>query len=82
MIGIASMDISRYTVEIKNHAFKRALERGIYPDLIEETLLKGKKEIYGKHGIKFINEGAKRTLICVGQIIGTKITIYTIEEKN
>jgi len=82
LIGITSMDISRYTLEIKNHAFKQALERGIHPDLIEEALLKGKKELYGKHGVKFINEGAKRTLICVGQIIGTKITIFTIEEKH
>lgn len=76
------MDISKYNVEIKHHVFRRALERGIYPDLIEETILKGKIERFGKHGMKFISKGAKRTIICVGEIIGTKLKIITIEEGN
>jgi len=76
------MDVSRYELEIKHHVFKRAMERGIHPDMIEETLLKGKLERHGKHGIKFINKGAKRTIICVGELIGTKLKIFTIEEGN
>lgn len=58
------------------------MERGIHPDMIEETLLKGKMKRYGKHGVKFINKGAKRTIICVGRLIGTKLKIFTIEEGN
>lgn len=76
------MDISKYEIEIKRHAFTRALERGIHPDMIEDTIINGKVTRYGKHGVKFIKKGAKRTLICVGQIVGTKITIFTIEEGN
>ena len=76
------MDISKYELEIKHHVFKQAMERGIPPDMIEDTLLKGKMERYGKHGVKFINKGAKKTIICVGQLIGTKIKIFTIEEGN
>ena len=76
------MDISKHDVEIKRHAFLRALERGIDPDMIEQTLLRGKMEKFGKHGVKFINKGAKRTIICVGEILGTRIRIFTIEEGN
>ena len=74
------MDISSYDVEIKRHALIRAMVRGIHPDLIEDTLRKGKIEKYGKHGVKFVSKGSKRTIICVGQIVGTRITIFTIEE--
>lgn len=76
------MDISRYELEIKRHAFVQAMKRGIHPDMIEETLLKGRMERYGKHGVKFINKGSKRTIICVGELIGTKLKIFTIEEGN
>lgn len=73
------MDLSKYDVEIKRHAFARAMARGIHPDHIEETLQKGKVERYGKHGVKFVSKGSKGTVICVGQIVGTRITIFTIE---
>lgn len=76
------MDISRYDVEIKRHVFIQALKRGIHPDLIEDTLRKGTVEPYGKNGVKFINKGSKRTIICVGEIVGTTITVFTIEEGN
>ena len=75
------MDISRYDVEIKHHAFVQAMMRGIDPDLIEDTLALGKIEKHGKHGVKFIRKG-RRTIICVGQIIGNKIKIFTVEEGN
>ncbi|MDO8643225.1 MAG: hypothetical protein Q7R76_06645 [Candidatus Woesearchaeota archaeon] len=59
----------------------RAIQRGIDPDLIQDTLYKGRVERYGKHGVKFISQG-KRTIICVGQIISTKLVIFTIEQGN
>ena len=58
------------------------MKRGIHPDLIEDTLQKGKIERYGKQGIKFISKGTKRTIICVGEITGVTIKIFTIEEGN
>ncbi len=76
------MDISKYDLVIKRHVFERAMQRGIHPDLIEDTLSKGKIKRFGKHGIKFINRGSKRTIICVGELIGDKLKIITIEEGN
>ena len=76
------MDISQYDVQIKNHVIIQAFRRGIHPDLIEDTLCKGRIRLYGKNGIKVISEGSKRTIICVGRIDGTKIIIFTIEEGN
>ena len=76
------MDISRYNLDIKFHVFRRALERGIHPDMIENTIYKGKVERFGKHGIKFVNKGSKRTLICVGELVGNKLKIITVEEGN
>lgn len=76
------MDISKYELDIKLHVFQRALERGIHPDLIEDTIFKGKVERFGKHGIKFVSRGSKRTIICVGELIGIKLKIKTIEEEK
>ena len=55
---------------------------GIHPDLIEDTVKKGKIERFEKHGIKFVSKGSKRTLICIGEISTTTIKIITIEEGN
>ena len=77
-----SLDISKYELIIRKHVFDRALKREIDPDMIEQALLKGKMERFGKHGVKFINKGAKKTIVCVGQIIGTTLKIFTIEEGN
>ena len=74
------MDILKYDLEIKRHAFERAMQRGIHPDMIEDTVLKGKIKRFGKHGVKFISKGSKRTIICVGEIVGNKLKIMTIEE--
>ena len=76
------IDISKYEIEITRHAFVQALKRGMHPDFIEDILRNGMVENYGKHGVKFINKGSKRTVICIGQIIGVKIKIFTIEEGN
>ena len=76
------MDISNYELEIKHHAFIQALKRNLHPDLIEDTIINGKIERYGKHNVRFISKGSKRIIICVGQILGLKIKIFTIEEGN
>lgn len=76
------MDLSRFTVEIKRHAFIRALEHGIHPDHIEDVIKHGKMDRYGKNGIQFRKKGQKRTIICVGDLKGTAITIFTIEEAS
>jgi hypothetical protein len=76
------IDISKYELEIKRHVLLQALKRGIDPDIVEQAILKGKMERFGKHGVKFVNKGAKKTVICVGQIIRTKLKIFTIEESN
>ena len=76
------MDISQYDLVIKRHVFERAMQRGIHPDIIEGTLLRGKVKRFGKHGIKFISKGSKRTIICVGELIGDRLKIITIEEGN
>ena len=76
------MDISQYDLIIKRHVFERAMQRGIHPDIIEATLSKGKIKRFGKHGIKFVNKGSKRTIICVGELVGNRLKIITIEEGN
>ena len=76
------MDILKYDLEIKRHAFELAMQRGIHPDMIEDTVLKGKIKRFGKHGVKFMSRGPKRTIICVGEIVGNKLKIMTIEEGN
>ncbi len=74
------MDISKYNLTIKRHAFEQAIKRGIHPDMIEQTLLKGRIKKLGKHGVKFINKGSKKNIICIGEIIGCELKIITIEE--
>ena len=76
------MDITQYEIEIKRHAFIRAMERGITPDMIEATLKGGKLEYFGKNNVKFCKEYKNFTVICVDEIIGTKIKIVTIETKG
>ena len=71
-----------YDIEVKHHAFIRAMQRGITPDRIEDTIINGQIKHFGKHGIKFIKRGKKATLICVGQIKGLTISILTIETKR
>jgi len=76
------MDTSKYDLEIKHHVFIQAMKRGIHPDFIEDMLAKGRLERFGKNGVKFISQGSKKTIICVGEMMGTKIRIFTIEEGN
>ena len=75
------MDISKYEIDVKKHVYWRALQRNIDIDELEDLLKKSQIKRFGKHGIKFINKGSKRIIICVGHIVGTRIKIFTIEEK-
>ena len=76
------MDIHQYDIEIKRHAFIRALQRMISPDKIESTIKGGQIKRFGKHNIKFIKRYKGFTVICVGEISGNKIKILTIERGN
>jgi len=72
------VNIDDYEIEIRRHAFIRAMQRGISPDLIEATLRRGKQKKFGKNHIKFV----KGKIVCVGQIIKNIIRIITIERKK
>jgi hypothetical protein len=76
------MDITQYEIEIKRHAFIRAVERGVTPDMIETTLKGGKIERFGKNNLKFYKKYKRFTVVCVDQIIGTVIKIVTIETEG
>ena len=76
------MDIKNYEIEIKRHAFIRAMQRGITPDMIEATLKGGTIKRFGKNNVKFYKRYKRFTVICVDEIIGTKIKIVTIETKG
>jgi hypothetical protein len=76
------MDITQYEIEIKRHALIRAMQRGITPDMVEATLKGGKIARFGKRNIKFYKKYKEFTVVCVDEIIGTKIKIVTIETKG
>lgn len=76
------MDIAQYEIEIKRHAFIRAMQRGVTPGMIEATLKGGRIKRFGKNNVKFSKEYKKFTVICVDEIIGSKIKIVTIETKG
>jgi hypothetical protein len=75
------MNISQYEIEIKRHAFIRAMERGITPDMIEATLKGGTIKRFGKNNVKFMKKYKQCTIVCVDEIIGHRIKIVTIEKK-
>jgi hypothetical protein len=64
---------------ISHHAFRRALERRIFPDMIEATIKAGITERCGKNRIKFIRKYKRGNVICVGEIKNGLIKIITIE---
>lgn len=73
------ISFNRYRVVITNHTLRRCIDRRIDPDIIEETIQCGKVKRHGKHGIKFIKRGKKRTITLVGEIKGNEIYIFTVE---
>ncbi len=76
------MDITRYDFEIKRHAFIRAMQRKVTPDMIEATLKSGKIERFGKNNVRFIKDYKRFLVICVGEMAGTKVKIFTVETKG
>jgi hypothetical protein len=58
------------------------VQRGITPDMIEATLRGGTIKRFGKNNLKFYKRYKRFTVICVDQIIGTKIKIITIEARG
>ena len=76
------MDRTKYIIEIKHHVFIRAMERQITPDRIEDTINNGRIELFGNDRLKFIKQGNKKSLICICEIRGLKISIFTIETKG
>ena len=76
------MDFNKMEFEIKRHAFIRAMERGITPDVIEATLKGGKVVKHGKNRYKFFKQYKNFTVICVDRMECDKIIIVTIEAKT
>ena len=76
------VDRTKFDIEIKRHAFIRATQRGITPDMVEATIMGGKIKRYGKNYVKFIQTYKRFKVICVGEITGMKIKIITIETKG
>jgi len=72
-------DLSKYTIRMTEHVFLRALERDIDPELLP-LVLQGETCRFGKNYVRFTRPG-KRTLICVGEIKGNVIKIFTVEER-
>lgn len=75
------MDRTRYDIDVKRHVFIRATQRGVTPDRIEEVLMSGRLERIGNDRVRFVKEGKKRDIICVGEVRGLRIVIFTIETK-
>ena len=73
------MDFTKFEFEISRHAFIRAMERGVTPDMIEATLCGGKVVRHGKNRYKFCMKYSDFTVICVDRVEGERIVIVTIE---
>ncbi|MBU2560951.1 MAG: hypothetical protein KKD17_01545 [Nanoarchaeota archaeon] len=73
------MDITQYRFEVKRHAFIRALQRGVTPDMIEATLKGGRVQRFGKRNIRFYKDYKRFTVVCVDEVVGDTIKIVTIE---
>jgi hypothetical protein len=82
MISIDIMDITQYKFEIRRHAFIRAMERGVTPDMIEATIKSGEIMRFGKNNVKFRKVYKRFAVICVDEIIGSTIKIVTIETQK
>jgi len=71
---------NHWEIELTNHATLRAIEKEIFPDMIEATIKGGRIKEFGKTHVKFIKEYKRGTVICVGiKRGGNKIDILTIE---
>ncbi len=77
-----TVDTEKYEFEIKRHAFIRAMQRNVSPDMIEATLKGGKIEKFGKNNIRFMKKYKRFDVICVGEINNMKVKIFTVEIKE
>ena len=68
-------------VVVTRHAFKRAKQRGISPDLVFEVLKSGKLKRFGKNRVRIEKEFRKFTAICVDEIYGNTLWIVTVEKR-
>ena len=75
------MEISYLNIDIRRHALIRAMERCITPDMVEATIKCGKIERFGKNYIRFSKQYKRFTVICIGEVAGTRLKIITIEAK-
>lgn len=75
------MDVEDYTIDISHHAFKRALQRRIYPDMVEATIKSGKRVVVGKNYVKFVRSYGDFSIQCVGQVCGLTIKVITVTRK-
>lgn len=71
-----------YTIILTRHAYRRAIERGIHSDMIEEAIQQGRMEWFGKNRVKIIKEYHKATVIFVDEKIGNTINIVTVTKKE
>tara|TARA_Y100000310_G_C20692001_1_gene822917 strand:- start:2962 stop:3198 length:237 start_codon:yes stop_codon:yes gene_type:complete len=71
----------KYKIIITRHAFIRAIQRKIDPDIIEQVLQTGKTKIFGKNKIRIEKKLKKFSVICIDEIIGDTIKIVTITKK-
>ncbi len=67
---------------LTRHAFVRAIQRKVDPDLVEDTLQTGKMKKYSKGRVKFEKRFKQFTIICVDEITENVIKIVTIEKKR
>jgi len=79
---VISLNINHYDIKVTRHAFIRAHERQITPDMIYATVRGGKIKRFGKNNYKFYRRYKRFTVVCVDQIYGDKIVIATVETKG
>ena len=72
----------KYRIIITRHAFVRAMQRHIHPDLVEDTLQSGKMKRFGKGRVKFEKRFKQFTVICIDEITESRIKIVTIEKRR
>lgn len=72
----------QYKIVLTRHAFVRAMQRKVNPDLIENALQTGKMKKHGKGRVKFEKRFKQFTITCVDEITGNVIKIVTIEKKR
>jgi hypothetical protein len=76
------MDIRGYDIVVKRHAFVRAMERGITPDMIDAAIRSGRVERFGKRNVRFVKEYRDFEVVCVDEMIGRRIKIVTVERRE